>query len=69
MPIACAALMSAGSSGSMAMQPETWKPPMHDRQAGGEERPRQIDGARKLVRLHADQPDQRAPAFAADHVG
>ena len=38
-----------------------------DRQAGGEERPRQIDGARKLVGLHADQPDQRPAAGLADH--
>ena len=40
-----------------------------DRQPGVEERPRQIDRARKLVGLHADEADQRAAAFAADHVG
>ncbi len=38
------------------------------RQTGGEERLRQIDRARKLVGLHADQADQRAAAFAADHA-
>ena len=37
-----------------------------DRQAGGKERPRQIDRARKLVRLHADQADQRLAAGLAD---
>ena len=39
-----------------------------DRQPGGEERPRQIDRARKLVRLHADQADQRLAAGLADHA-
>ena len=39
-----------------------------DRQADVEKRLGQIDRARKLVRLHADQPDQTAPALAADHV-
>ncbi len=39
-----------------------------DRQPGGKERLRQIDRARKLVRLHADQADQRAAAVAADHA-
>ena len=39
-----------------------------DRQAGVEKRFGQIDGARKLVRLHADQTDQRTAAFAADHA-
>ena len=38
-----------------------------DRQPGGEERPREIDRARKLVRLHADQADQRLAAGLADH--
>ena len=38
-----------------------------DRQSGGEERPRQIDRARKLVGLHADQRDQRRAAGLADH--
>jgi hypothetical protein len=37
-----------------------------DRQPGLQERPRQIDGAGKLVGLDADQPDQRAAASAAD---
>ena len=44
-----------------------------DRQASGEEWSRQIDGARKLVRLHAHESDQRPPArpadFADDPVG
>ena len=34
------------------------------RQPGGQKRPRQIDGARKLVGLHADHRDQRAAALA-----
>ena len=37
-----------------------------DRQPGGKERPRQVDRARKLVRLHADQADQRLAAGLAD---
>ena len=69
MPSACASLMSAGISGSIEMQPETWKPPMQTWQAGRAERPREIDRARELVRLHADQPDQRrARPRAADHA-
>ena len=39
------------------------------RQAGGQKRPRQIDGARKLVRLHADQADQRATALRGGSCG
>ena len=39
-----------------------------DRQSRGKERPRKIDGARKLVRLHADEADERPAAFLADHV-
>ena len=35
-----------------------------DRQPGGEERPRQVDRARELVGLHADQRDQRPAAGA-----
>jgi hypothetical protein len=39
--------------------------PDADRKAGGEERPGEINGAGKLVRLHADQANQRfAPLFA-----
>ena len=49
-------------SGSIAMQPLTWKPPMHDRDARGAQRPGDVDGARKLVGLHADQADQPAAA-------
>ena len=60
--------MSAGSSGSMEMQPEMWKPPMQTGRPAVEKRLGQIDRARKLVRLHADQADQAAAAFAADHV-
>ena len=37
-----------------------------DRQPGGQELPRQVDGARKLVGLHADQTDQRPAALLAD---
>jgi len=39
-----------------------------DRQPGVEKGLRQIDSARKLVRLHADQTDQAAAARAADHA-
>ena len=39
-----------------------------DRHSSGKERPRKIDGARELVRLHADEADQRPAAFLADHV-
>jgi hypothetical protein len=35
---------------------------------GLEKRPRQIDGAGKLIGLHPDQADQRAAAIALDHV-
>jgi len=52
-PSACASRMSAGNSGSMAMQPDTWKPPMPNREACGDEWPGEIDRARELVRLHA----------------
>ena len=37
------------------------------RQAGGQKRPREIDRARKLVGLNADEPDQRLAAGLADH--
>ncbi len=36
------------------------------RQAGGAERPCEVDGARKLRRLNADEADQRLAAAAAD---
>ena len=49
--------MSCGSSGNMAMQPDTWKPPIQTGQAGREERAGEIDRPRKLVGLHADQAD------------
>ena len=39
-----------------------------DRQTGLDEWLRQIDGARKLVRLHADEPDQTAPALTPEHA-
>ena len=39
-----------------------------DRQPGREERPREIDRARELVRLHADQADQRLAAGLPDHA-
>src|SRR6266567_1946403 len=37
-----------------------------DLHTGGKERPGDIDGARKLVRLHPDEPDQGAAAGLAD---
>ena len=37
-----------------------------DREAGREERASEIDRARKLVGLHADQADQRSAALLAD---
>ena len=39
-----------------------------DRKPAGDKGPCQIDGARELVRLHADQPDQRAAALFLDHA-
>jgi len=39
-----------------------------DRQAGSQELPGEIDGARKLVRLDADEADECAAAFPADHA-
>ena len=38
-----------------------------DRQSGGEERPGEIDGAGKLIRLHPDQANQRFAAGLANH--
>ena len=37
-----------------------------DRQSGRKERTREVDGAWKLVGLHADKPDQRLAARVAD---
>ena len=37
------------------------------RETGGDEAPGKIDGARKLVRLDADEADQRLSALLADH--
>ena len=56
-PIACAALISAGfrQHGDAAGHV---KAADTDRQSGREKRLGQINRARKLVRLHADQPDQ-----------
>ena len=39
----------------------------HDRNPRGQERAGEIDGAEELVRLHADEADERAAAGAADH--
>ena len=39
-----------------------------DRKTAGNEWSGQIDGTRKLVRLHAHQPDQRLSALFADHA-
>ena len=38
------------------------------RKPAGDKGPCQIDGPRELVRLHADQPDQRAAALFLDHA-
>ena len=40
-----------------------------DRQAGGEERPGEVDRAGELVRLDADEADQGAAAGLADRRG
>ena len=40
-----------------------------DRQPGGEERPRKVDRAGKLVRLHADEADKRLAAAACGSRG
>ena len=39
-----------------------------NRQAGGAKRPGEVNGARELVRLHPDQPDQRPTAGFADRA-
>ena len=44
------------------------KAPDAHRQPGRQKRPSEIDGARELVGLHADQPDQRLAAALAKHV-
>ena len=46
----------------MAMQPETWKPPMQTCRPAARNCAREVDRARKLIRLHPDEADQRAPA-------
>ena len=43
-----------------------WKPADADRQSGGKERTGVIDGAWKLVGLHADKTDQRLATRLAD---
>ena len=50
------------------MQPETWNPPMQTGRPGGQEWPGEVDGARKLVRLHPDEADQHPSAGAAHHA-
>ena len=61
-PISCRSRSSAGSSGSMAMQPLTWKPPMTTVDARGPKLAGQIGGAWKLVGLHAGQEHDAPPA-------
>ena len=41
---------------------------MHTGRPAAQERPREIDRARKLVGLNADEPDQRLAAGLADHA-
>ena len=40
----------------------------HDRDAGRAKRPRDVHGARKLVRLHADQPDHPEAVVLPDPI-
>ena len=46
------------------MQPLTWKPPITTGTSGCAEVAREIERARILVRLHADQADEAAAGFA-----
>ena len=58
--VVCAARRSAGSSGSIDRQPRDVEAADHDGHAGRPELAGEVDGARKLVRLHADQADETA---------
>ena len=60
---------SGGSSGSIARQPLTWNPPMPTWMPAARERPRDVDGARELVGLHADEADEPASARRAGSAG
>ena len=51
---------------SMARQPETWKPPIATWNAGVAERLGDVERARILVRLHADQAEQAEIAVLAE---
>ena len=51
----------------MLIVPETWKPPMRDLDAALAQRPREVERARELVRLHADQ-HHHAGAGVLDHA-
>ena len=59
---------SAITVGNIASMPETWKPPMIDRDAGGAQRLGDVQRARILVRLHADQADE-AEIIVGAHLG
>ena len=65
-PMSRATFRSACSSGSMARQPDTWKPPIDHLHAGGAERPRDVEGAGKLIRLHADDAEEAVIAVATE---
>ena len=51
-------LQVGGSSGSIEMQPETWNPPITTGTPAARNCAREIERARKLVRLHADEADE-----------
>ena len=60
MPSACASFRSGGSSGSIAMQPETWKPPTTTGTSAARNwRPRSRARG-KLVGLNPDERDESA---------
>ena len=50
----------------MLMTPETWKPPMPTMNSACAQRPGDVEGAGKLVRLHAHQ-HHHAGACSFDH--
>ena len=60
-----ASWISGGISLSIDRQPETWKPPITTGKPGGAELAGEIERVVELVRLDADQPDQRLRAALA----
>ena len=64
MPSSRQASRSTALPSSIDRQPDTWKPPIATANAGRTERPRNIERARILVRLHADQRHQAEIAVA-----